>query len=57
MTVTLEEAALWPPLPAPKELSDERFEAALDRMARFSEKIPDLPIEAFSRESLYEGRE
>jgi len=26
-------------------------------MAQFSEKIPDLPIEAFSRESLYEGRE
>ena len=53
----LEEAALLPPLPAPKELSDERFEAALDHMAQFSEKIPDLPLEAFSRESLYEGRE
>jgi len=38
-------------------LSDDRFEAALDRLAQFSEKIPDLPIEAFSRESLYEGRE
>jgi len=45
------------PLPAPKELSDEQFEAALDRMAQFSDKTPDLPIEAFSRESLYEGRE
>ena len=44
-------------LPVPKELSDERFEAALDRMTQFSEKIPDLPIEAFSRESFYEGRE
>ena len=53
----LEAAALLPPLPAPKELSDEQFEAALDRMTQFSEKIPDLPLEAFSRESLYEGRE
>jgi hypothetical protein len=30
------------------------FQASLDALTRFSEKIPALPIEAFSRESLYE---
>jgi hypothetical protein len=31
----------------------EEFEKSLDRIAQFSEKIPALPDEAFSRESLY----
>jgi hypothetical protein len=40
-------------LPAPKNLSAEEFEAALDRLARHSDRIPSLPLEAFSREHLY----
>jgi hypothetical protein len=32
----------------------EEFRASLDALTRFLEKIPALPIEAFSRESLYE---
>ena len=36
----------------PAELS-----ASLDALAQFSDKIPDLPIAAFSRESFYDGRE
>ena len=31
----------------------EEFEKSLDRMAQFSDKIPALPDEAFSRESIY----
>jgi hypothetical protein len=34
-------------------LTYEEFQAGLDRMTRFSAKIPDLPDEAFSRESFY----
>jgi hypothetical protein len=30
----------------------EEFEKSLDRMAQFSDKIPALPDEAFSRESI-----
>ena len=30
-----------------------KFEKSLDRIAQFSDKIPALPDEAFSRESLY----
>ncbi len=45
------------PLPPPKQLSREEFEAALDAMAEHSEKIPLLPDEAFSRESLYQDHD
>lgn len=31
----------------------EEFEKSLDRIAQYSDKIPALPDEAFSRESLY----
>jgi hypothetical protein len=31
----------------------EEFEKSLDRIAQFSDKIPALPDEAFSRESIY----
>jgi len=41
----------------PRKLSREEFNAALDRLAQFSDKIPDLPIEAFSRASFYEDRD
>ena len=44
-------------LPEPTRLSSEEFQGALDRMARFSDKIPALPIEAFSRESFYEDHD
>lgn len=48
-------ATAW--LPEPKRLSPEEFEAALDRMTRFSEKIPALPVEAFSRDALYQDHD
>jgi superfamily I DNA/RNA helicase len=38
------------------QLSVEEFHRMLDAMAEGSEKLPDLPIEAFSRESFYEDR-
>ena len=38
-------------------VSPAELASYLDAMARHSDKIPDLPIEAFSRESFYEGRE
>lgn len=38
-------------------LTREEFEASLDRLAQFSDKIPLLPIEAFSRESMYEDHD
>jgi hypothetical protein len=34
-------------------LSQERLENALREMAQFSQKVPVLPDEAFTRESLY----
>ncbi len=36
-----------------QELSQEEFTASLDALTRYSDKIPALPLEAFSRESLY----
>ena len=38
------------------ELSLEEFNASLDRLTRYSEKIPSLPIQSFSRENFYGGR-
>jgi hypothetical protein len=38
-------------------LSLEEFEASLDKLTRYSEKIPLLPNEAFSRESLYQDHD
>ena len=40
-----------------KNHSLEEFEKALDRIAQFSGKIPVLPDEAFSRESLYQDHD
>lgn len=37
----------------PKTLSLEQLDKTLQEMAQFSDKIPSLPDEAFSRESLY----
>jgi len=36
-----------------KKLSLEQLDKALEEIAQFSDKIPSLPDEAFSRESLY----
>jgi hypothetical protein len=36
-----------------QELTLEEFEAALDGLAEYSDKIPDLPLEAFSRRGIY----
>ena len=52
----LEEAAHLPGS-GPKRLSLEQFEKTLDEMAQFSHKIPSLPDEAFSRESLYQDHD
>jgi plasmid stability protein len=49
----IEEAAL-PAAPAAVTL--EQFEAAMDAFSAGTEALPVLPEEAFSRESIYEGR-
>ena len=53
---TLLEAAARPPR-AEKSRSLEEFEKTLDRIAQFSDKIPVLPDEALSRESLYQDHD
>ena len=47
----LEEAAHVPA--GSKKLSQAQLEKTLEEIAQFSQKIPVLPDEAFSRESLY----
>ncbi|MFZ0708033.1 MAG: hypothetical protein WAM71_20705 [Candidatus Korobacteraceae bacterium] len=47
----LEEAALLPI--SSKALSQSQLDKTLQEFAQFSDKIPVLPDEAFSRESLY----
>jgi hypothetical protein len=44
-------------LPAPKRLSHKEFQASLDRMAQFSNKIPPMPRETFSREMIYQDHD
>lgn len=39
--------------PAKGRLGSDRLEATLREIARFSSKIPPLPDEAFTRETLY----
>jgi hypothetical protein len=39
------------------DLSPDDFNASLDALTRYSEKIPSLPIEALTRESFYQDRE
>ncbi len=51
---TLLEQAAQPAQPEAKNRNLEEFEKTLDRIAQFSHKIPVLPDEAFSRESLYQ---
>jgi hypothetical protein len=52
----LEQAAQPAPL-EPQNRSLEEFEKTLDRIAQFSDKIPVLPDEAFSREKLYQDHD
>jgi len=40
-------------LPAPNNFSRNRLENTLREMAQFSSRIPALPDDAFTRESLY----
>jgi hypothetical protein len=42
------------PVPA---LSLEEFNASLDALTRYSDKIPSLPMDVFSRESFYENHD
>jgi plasmid stability protein len=51
----LEEAAHLPA--GADRLSQDRLENTLREMAQFSHKIPALPDEAFTRESLYQDRD
>jgi hypothetical protein len=50
---TLLEQAAKPTQSQVTDRSIEEFEKSLDRIAQFSDKIPALPDEAFSRESIY----
>ena len=54
---TLLEDAAQSPHAEPKSRTLEEFEKTLDRIAQFSNKIPILPDEAFSRESLYQDHD
>ncbi|MBI3209571.1 MAG: hypothetical protein HYZ37_11810 [Candidatus Solibacter usitatus] len=45
--------AAFRPEPARRSETLEEFERALGRMAQFSHKIPVLPDEALSRESIF----
>ena len=51
----LEEAVLLPA--GADRLSQDRLENTLREMAQFSHKIPVLPDEAFTRESLYQDHD
>jgi hypothetical protein len=51
----LEEAVHVPA--AANKLNQERLEKTLREMGQFSHKIPSLPDEAFTRESLYQDHD
>lgn len=36
-----------------RKMTPEEFEALLDSLTEFSDRIPDLPPEAFTREGIY----
>ena len=42
---------------AAHRLSSEEFEALLDQLTRYSAKVPVLPADAFSRESIYQDHD
>lgn len=39
------------------ELSSEEFNTSLDALTRYSDKIPSLSIQSFSREGFYKDRD
>jgi hypothetical protein len=45
------------PIAMPKVLTREEVRAWLDRLAQFSDQIPQLPDEAFTRESFYQDHD
>ena len=47
------QAAAKPVLPRSPRLTQEEFDAVLDGLAEFSDKIPTLPDSAFTREAIY----
>jgi hypothetical protein len=52
------EHALSPlPLPPARKMSREEFAATLDAMAQYSDKIPAMPGETFSRETIYQDHD
>jgi hypothetical protein len=53
---SLLEGAVHVPAGTPS-LNQDRLENTLREMAQFSHKIPSLPDEAFTRESLYQGHD
>ncbi len=40
-----------------RELSLEEFHASMDALTRYSDKIPSLPMNVFTRESFYENHD
>ena len=44
-------------LPQPRKISRQEFAAALDAMAQYSNKIPVMPGETFSREMIYQDHD
>ncbi|HEV2620399.1 MAG TPA: hypothetical protein VGU23_10735 [Acidobacteriaceae bacterium] len=44
-------------LTRPPKLSLEEFDASLDELAQYSDKIPSLPDAALSRESFYQDHD
>ena len=54
---TLLEDAAYPLNTDATSRNIEEFEKTLDRIAQFSDQIPALPDDAFSRESFYQDRD
>ena len=55
LQVLSEKDAADSPRLSPSDQSPEKFAAFLDALAAYSEKIPPMPGETFSREMIYQG--
>jgi hypothetical protein len=53
----IDDAAGRVPLPLPPAKPKMAMKEFLDKMAEFSDKIPQLPDEAFTRESFYQDHD